>query len=276
MIPIDQGGGGYTPRSHRFPKTKLSFRSLDQYSSQISLPISVLRRLRGSCRLGWLQSLVVALFLLPASVLAQAPTPSDAIAFEQQQKWPEAAQAWKAVTARNPNDAAAFAALGVDLARLQKYDEAAMAYRKALSLNPKLPGIQLNLGLAEYKQQRWAAAATAFRAALAADPKNTQAQTLLGMSYYASRKFDLAAQYLDPASKADPANAELHQKLAESCLWAKKAQCAMEEFRILLQQTLSTPVGRFALSVQRLMEQSIDDIRVPRLRHLECKHSRSG
>ena len=60
--------------------------------------------------------------------------------------------AWKAVTEHNPADAAAFASLGVVLSRQQKYSEAASAYRKALALNPKLPGVELNLGLAEFKQ----------------------------------------------------------------------------------------------------------------------------
>ena len=60
---------------------------------------------------------------------------------------PEAAKAWRAVTARSPNDAAAFASLGVVLSKQQKYAEAASAYRRALTLDPKLPGVALNLGL---------------------------------------------------------------------------------------------------------------------------------
>src|SRR5947207_2123514 len=94
-----------------------------------------------------------ALVLLCCSfALAQTPTPAEALALEQQQKWSEAAQVWKQLTQRNPNDAAAFASLGLDLARQQKYVEAVSAYRKALQLNPKLPSLQLNLGLAEFKQ----------------------------------------------------------------------------------------------------------------------------
>jgi len=63
-----------------------------------------------------------ALLLLCCScALAQAPTPADALALEQQQKWSQAAQVWKQLTDRNPNDAAGFASLGLDLARQQKY-----------------------------------------------------------------------------------------------------------------------------------------------------------
>jgi len=67
---------------------------------------------------------------------AQAPTPSQALAFEQQGNWEQAAQVWQAVTKLHPNDAAAFASLGVDLSHQQKYQEAASAYKKALALNP--------------------------------------------------------------------------------------------------------------------------------------------
>jgi len=62
---------------------------------------------------------LVVLALLGCSTLpAPAQTPADAIALEQQQKWADAAQAWKSVTVRNPSDAAAFASLGLDLQHL--------------------------------------------------------------------------------------------------------------------------------------------------------------
>jgi hypothetical protein len=68
-------------------------------------------------------ALVVMLlpFLLPIRTVAQNPAPADAIALEQQGKLPEAAEAWRTITRRNPNDAAAFASLGVVLSKQQKY-----------------------------------------------------------------------------------------------------------------------------------------------------------
>src|SRR5579864_1644998 len=68
---------------------------------------------------------VCVLCALSFLALAEAQTPADALALEQQGKFSEAAQAWRAVSARDPNDAVAFASLGLDLARQQKYDEAA-------------------------------------------------------------------------------------------------------------------------------------------------------
>ena len=61
--------------------------------------------------------LVAMALLATLSAQAQAPSPADAMALEQQGKLPEAVLAWKAVTARNPGDARALASLGVVLAR---------------------------------------------------------------------------------------------------------------------------------------------------------------
>ena len=65
-------------------------------------------------------TLLVAPYLL-------AQSPSDALALEQQGKFAEAAEAWRAVVVRDPKDAGAFASLGLDLARLEKYAEAVHA-----------------------------------------------------------------------------------------------------------------------------------------------------
>ncbi len=85
--------------------------------------------------------------------MAQVPSPSDALALEQQGRFAEAASAWRAVTERDPRDAAAYASLGVVLSKEHKYTEAAQAYKRALALNPKLPGIQFNLGLASQRRR---------------------------------------------------------------------------------------------------------------------------
>ena len=134
---------------------------------------------------------------------AQGASASEALALDQQGKFADAVEAWRAVTLQNPKDAGAFASLGVDLARLEKYVEAAQAYRRALSLDPKLPGIQVNLGLAEFKQGHFDAAIVPFSKALREDPQNSQARTLLGMSYYGARRFANAAKLLRLATDAE-------------------------------------------------------------------------
>src|ERR1041385_3719544 len=156
----------------------------------------------------------LGLAVLFVSSIASAQTPSQAIELEQQGKLVEATEAWRAVTRKNPRDAAAFASLGVVLSKEQKYDEAAQAYGKALALNPKLP-IQLNLGLAEFKQGRFSEAIAPFNKALEGDDNNLQARTLLGLSYYGAQKFTEAAHELQIASQAQPDNTELHHRSEE-------------------------------------------------------------
>lgn len=189
--------------------------------------------------MNWAFLAVAALILLPIAALAQGATPAQAVALEQQGKLAQAAEAWRAVTMANPRDGAAFASLGVVLAKEQKYPEAAAAYRRALALNSKLPGLQLNLGLAEFKQGHFRAAITPLAAALAAErtsgPKQLQARTLLGLSYYGTERFAEAVKELRPAAAADPTNTELHLVLAQSCLWSKQYSCALDEFKQILQ-----------------------------------------
>ena len=75
----------------------------------------------------WKSLLVVAVLLLQAFASPQTATPAQAIALEEQGKLPEAIAAWQHVTQQNPQDAGAFASLGVDLAKETKYKEAAAA-----------------------------------------------------------------------------------------------------------------------------------------------------
>jgi tetratricopeptide (TPR) repeat protein len=63
-----------------------------------------------------------------------------------------------------------------------------------------------------------------------------QARSLLGLSYYGTKRFAEAAKHLELAAKAEPDNIRLRQVLAQSCLWAKQFDCALEEFRQIEQR----------------------------------------
>src|SRR5580692_10230475 len=119
-------------------------------------------------------ALIGLLAALPCVTHAQ--TSEQALGFERDGNFGEAAEVWRAITQRNPQDAGAFAHLGLALAKVQNYEEAESSYRKALVLNPRLPGVELDLGLAEFKQNNFRASAPDFKAALAADPSSTQAR----------------------------------------------------------------------------------------------------
>src|SRR5437016_863126 len=77
--------------------------------------------------------------LFPLNGNHQSFTPAAALALEQQGKLEEAATAWRSITRRNPRDAAAFASLGVVLAKQKKYPDAAIAYKKPSLSTPSFP-----------------------------------------------------------------------------------------------------------------------------------------
>jgi tetratricopeptide (TPR) repeat protein len=171
----------------------------------------------------------LALFLsVHTSSLARAQGQPSPASFEN---LAQAEKHWQTVVQREPNNAAAFATLGVVFSQEKKFDEAIRAYKRALALDPALPGLQLDLGLAHFKQGHFPAAIAPLNAALAADPQNLQARTLLGLSFYGAKRFADASAQLEKVASLDPGNLELRRVLAQSCLWAKKYDCALEQFR---------------------------------------------
>lgn len=182
------------------------------------------------------RTLIPAFFALALAAHAAQPAPgaSQAIALEQQGRYADAAEAWRALTQHDPKDAAAFASLGLDLARLGKYPEAVTAYRKALRLDPHIEGLQLDLGLALFKQGKLDEAIAPLRQAAAAAPESEQAAILLGMSYYGTQHFAQALPYLHAAVNRSPGNLEMRGVLAQSCLYAKQYNCTLEQYRQIL------------------------------------------
>ena len=181
-----------------------------------------------------LMSGFLAAALAWSAAAQQSPGAAAAIALDQQGRYADAAQAWRTVTQRNPQDARAFASLGLDLARQGKYPDAVTAYRKALRLDPHLPGLQLDLGLALFKQGKLREAIAPLQQAAAADPASEQPSILLGMSYYGTQRYAQAIPYLRAAAERSPKNLEMRSVLAQSCLYAKQYNCTLEQYRQIL------------------------------------------
>jgi len=155
----------------------------------------------------------------------------EAVQFEKQGAYPDAEKSWREITANDPQNATAWAHLGLMQAMEGKYFEAVPAYRKALQLNPALSGVQLNLGLALFKQQRFQEAVPAFAAALKETPGDVKPRLLLGMSYYGAAQYAKAIPELQSALGATPDNLQLRMTLAQSCLWAGQYKCTLEQYR---------------------------------------------
>lgn len=101
---------------------------------------------------------------------------------EQQGKWNEAEQEWRAALALAPADARAWTNLGVTLNRQDRTDEAFETWRKAISIDPKLPGPHFNLGLTLVRKGDYQNAVAPLRQTLDLDPNNHSAKRALAVA----------------------------------------------------------------------------------------------
>jgi tetratricopeptide (TPR) repeat protein len=178
-------------------------------------------------------------FKTPTQTSAQQASISgkaqQALQYERQGSYAEAESVWQSITAAAPDNAEAWAHLGLMRALAQKYPEAVIAYRKAIQLGSKLPGLQLDLGLALFKQEKFQEAIAPLKAASVETPNDMKPKLLLGMSYYGAAQYSDAIPYLQSAVTSSPENLQLRTVLAQSCLWASQFNCTLEQYKQILQ-----------------------------------------
>lgn len=188
-------------------------------------------------RLGRTWLLLGALWVVisgTAILPAQDSSSRNALALEQQGRNAEAEQAWQSIARGNPQNAEAFAHLGLVQARQQRYDDAIANYRKALALNPALPGLQMNLGLALFKVKDFKDSIKPFTVELNKHPDDQRLIILLGMAHYGMGDYFVAIPYLRKAAEKDPQSLPLRLALAHSCLWSKQNQCVLDVYKQIL------------------------------------------
>ncbi len=165
---------------------------------------------------------------------AQDSSRQNALTLEQQGKNAEAEQAWKNITRSDPQNAEAFAHLGLVEARQERYAAAIANYRKALALNPALPGLQMNLGLALFKTKDFKDSIKPFTTEFNKHPDSQRLTILLGMAHYGMGDYFVAIPYLRKAAERDPQSLPLLLALAHSCLWSKQNQCVLDVYKEIL------------------------------------------
>ena len=180
---------------------------------------------------------------LTVNCLSQQPASAEsqrqsAFAFEHEGKVSEAEAAWTSLLKARPNDAEAYAHLGLLEARQEHYKEAVSFDRKALSLNPKFPNLRLNLGLSLFKAGDLRSAIQTFEPLLKGEPGSSpealRLETLIGMAHYGLGEYAAAVPYLRKAAAGDPQNLPFRMTLAQSCLWSKQYQCLLNTYREIL------------------------------------------
>ena len=158
-----------------------------------------------------------------------------AIALEEQGRFAEAEDAWRAVAGARPSAAEAYAHLGLLEARQEHYAEAIESYRKALAINPASPGVRLDLGLSQFKSGALKDAVQTFSTLLKYEPAGSQeAQrltALIGMAHFGLGEYGPAVPYLKKAAQSDPTNLGFRMALAQSCLSSRQYPCVLEVYK---------------------------------------------
>ena len=185
--------------------------------------------------------LYLAAFIAVTGFTGAAQTPSardSAYALEQQGKLQEAVAAWRGIVKAHPNDAEAYAHLGLLEARQEHYKEAVPFYRKALTLDPSMPGLRLNFGLALFKGGKLKEAIQVFLPLLkrepASSPEAQRVTALVGIAQYGVGEYGAAIPYLKTAAANDPQNLQFRLLLAHSCLSTRQFQCVLDTYHEIL------------------------------------------
>lgn len=190
-----------------------------------------------------LPTTILMVLALAASICSSQGVTVDgqrekAITLELQGNNIEAENAWRGVLKTHPENAEAFAHLGLLEARRGRYSQAVPLYRKAFALNPKMPGLRLNLGLSQFKSGALKEAVQNFTALLKQEsPSSAEAQRLTiltGMSYYGLAEYAAAIPYLKAAAAYDHQSLWLRLALAQSCLGSKQFECVLDVDREIL------------------------------------------
>ncbi len=188
-------------------------------------------------------TILLAFTCLPQQAAADVAAQFQrAVTLQQEGKFAEAADEYRALLKRKPDYVEAQANLGVALARLGKYEEAVAAYTAALKLAPQLTPIRLNLGIAHYRAGQMQQAADVLRQFLEIVPDSIQARQLFGLSLAALGKHAEAIEQLTPTLDAASPDPAVLYTLGLSQLLAGKAG-----FRATLERLAAFPTGLPAL-----------------------------
>ena len=170
------------------------------------------------------------IFFLPVCASGQASSPSAAIALEQQGKLAEAAQVWRAVIQKDPNDAGAFASLGVILSKQQNYhdvasalfwkshlyDDAKREFESELSIDPSHPLALAYLGDIEMKRTNPDPALALLRRAVGVKNDIRIAYVDLGAVLTQQKQYKDAVTALRHAVELDPSQPDAHYRLGRT------------------------------------------------------------
>ena len=148
------------------------------------------------------------------------------LALHSAAEYPEAVRQFQFVVKRQPQLAAAWFLLGVDLQNLNRPTEALEPLQRALQIEPGNEGARLELADALLKSERLSEAAAQFHSVVSADPTNTKALLGLGLSYAS-----LDGQAFEKLEKSFPNSAYLHMLVGQARADQNQYRSAFHHYR---------------------------------------------
>jgi protein O-mannosyl-transferase len=141
---------------------------------------------------------------------------------------------WRDVVAKRPNNARAFASLGMTLDMAGRPTEAMDAYRQALRVDPAQRSAHVNLGNMLTKQGRYQEAIDEYQLALDGAPNDAKARYALGLALAAVGRLDDALACQREVLRVEPGNLYARFGVAV-CLQQKgDVQAAAEAYRTVV------------------------------------------
>ena len=171
-------------------------------------------------------------------------TRSLGLAYLEEDKLPEAEDAFKQLIEFSPREALGYADLGLVYIRMSRYEEAEKYLRRALELAPVDPEIQLNLAEVMLMTNREDEAITLLESTLKDHPEHIRTLYKLGKLYASTNSDSLHRRAEDLLSKVVeflPANITARFDLIDLLLRMKKPDRALSYFEVIKKQMPEFP-----------------------------------
>lgn len=165
----------------------------------------------------------------------------------------EAAEVFRKLTAATPEDAEAWAGLGLVLASAERTEDAVAALTRAFELDPAHPAAGRNLALTLMKMRRPAEAARVYRRLVAAAPADPELLGWLGHALAASDDAEGAAEAYRAALGNRPGDRNLTLTLALVERDLGDIAASIARFDRLIAEKPDDAVARFSQAQNRLL-----------------------
>jgi tetratricopeptide (TPR) repeat protein len=162
-----------------------------------------------------------------------AETLADAVSLHQQGRLPEAAAAYRAALARDPNQPDALAMLGIVALQTGRSADAIKLLQAAIAIAPRQPHYHFNLGAAFGQSGQPDQAIAAFDQALARQPAYPEALTAKATALLALGRLPEARTALREAIRLRPGHTETMHRAASVALAMGDFQDALDGFTIV-------------------------------------------